>query len=218
MKIYPLIYLLVYSVFIHAQTDQELNWPVPEGWEYVGKWGQPEIFHLYNEPGKNDYVMEIYSHMTAAILAKNISMPLSEDVVVNWNWRVDRIPSMVAEDTAETHDYISVAVLFDNGQDISYVWSRSIPEGTSFRCPLPEWTGRETHVIIRTGEDRLSQWVQESRNLKEDYKHYIGGETPGNISQVWLITVSMFQNGTAKATVKDITLEIGKNNIRETVL
>ena len=37
-----------------------------------------------------------------------------------WSWLVEKLPSELLEDLALTHDYISVAVEFDNGQDITY--------------------------------------------------------------------------------------------------
>jgi hypothetical protein len=43
----------------------------------------------------------------------------------------------VAEDTLPTHDYLSVAVEFENGQDLSYFWSAALPPESNFRCPIP---------------------------------------------------------------------------------
>lgn len=208
MKNLLLCFCLLRAVSLSAQTSDAVFASTPEGWEYPDTpYGIPEIYRLYRLPDSGQAVMEIYSHKNAAILAKNISLPLGDDTRIAWSWRVDRLPSPVAEDSATTHDYISVAVLFDNGQDISYVWSRELSNDTGFRCPLPDWTARETHVVVRSGERDLYQWLREGRNLKADYEKYIGGDIPANIAQVWLITVSAFQDGTAKATVKDIAID-----------
>lgn len=42
---------------------------------------------------------------------------------------MDLLPSEVREDTLTTHDYMSIAVEFDNGQDITCYWSAELPVG-----------------------------------------------------------------------------------------
>ena len=39
---------------------------------------------------------------------------------------------------------------FDNGRDITYYWSSKLPVGTGYDCPLPNWAGREFHVVVRS--------------------------------------------------------------------
>ena len=83
--------------------------------------------------------MEINTHRNAGILAKDVSLENNADTTLERQWRVDQLPSVVPEDSAGTHDYISVAILSDKGQEISYVWSSGLAENTAFRCPLPDW-------------------------------------------------------------------------------
>jgi hypothetical protein len=74
---------------------------------------------------------------------------------------MDELLSKVREDNLITHDYLSIAVEFDNGQDITYYWSSELPVGTGFRCPITTWTARETHVVARSGLEGLGQWLNE---------------------------------------------------------
>jgi hypothetical protein len=94
-----------------------------------------------------------------------------------------KLLSAVAEDTFPTHDYLSVAVEFDNGQDITYFWSSELPLETTFRCPIPTWTARETHVVVRSGLDDLGKWLSEKRDLFKDYAERIGGPMPERLSK-----------------------------------
>jgi hypothetical protein len=50
---------------------------------------------------------------------------------------MDELMSKVREDNLITHDYLSIAVEFDTGQDITYYWSSELPVGAGFRCPIP---------------------------------------------------------------------------------
>jgi hypothetical protein len=72
-----------------------------------------------------------------AILKRPLDFPLDNTVRLDWSWRVKTLPSRLAENTLATHDYLSMAIEFDNGQDLTYLWSSCLPVGTSFRCPIP---------------------------------------------------------------------------------
>jgi hypothetical protein len=192
----------------HSQTtDDTVPWQVPQGWSYVLQVGPPEIYrHGTTTDLSGSATMEINTHLNAGILAKDVSLQNQADTTLKWQWRVDQLPSAVPEDSAETHDYISVAVLFDNGQDISYVWSSGLAEDTAFRCPLPDWNARETHLVIRSDPSELGQWLVEERNINADYERYIGGPMPGRIVQIWLIANTVFQGGTGTGHVADISI------------
>jgi hypothetical protein len=70
---------------------------------------------------------------------------------------------------------------------------------------LPNWAGKEYHVVVRTGTDGLGQWHDERRNLYDDYCKYMG-EPPGRIVKVWLIANSIFQRHEGVCDYADILL------------
>jgi hypothetical protein len=121
---------------------------------------------------------------------------------------MEKLPSKVAEDTLPTHDYLSVAVEFDNGQDITYFWSCELPLETTFRCPIPTWTHRETHVVARTGLQDLGKWLSEERDVYADYAERIGGPMPERIVRVWLIAVTIFQQTEGRCQFADIAFKM----------
>lgn len=73
------------------------------------------------------------------------------DTRIEWSWKVDELPSKLREDTTPTHDYLSLTVEFDDGLDLSYCWSVSLPPATFFACPLENWKHKETHLVVRSG-------------------------------------------------------------------
>ena len=125
---------------------------------------------------------------------------------------IERLPSAVAEDTLPTHDYLSIAVEFDDGQDITYLWSAELPVETVFRCPIPSWTARETHVVVRTGLAALGQAQTESRDVYADYHTHIQGNATRIVS-VWLIAVSLFQHSLGSCRYESIVLHNTTSNI-----
>jgi hypothetical protein len=99
---------------------------------------------------------------------------------------MDQLPATRAEDTVLTHQYMSVAVEFDDGRDLSYYWSVALPKETSYHCPLPHWRRREWHLVLRSGTPGLGEWQSEERTLVPDRAKAIGGVTPGEVARVWL--------------------------------
>ena len=216
MRLTSLLTVFAAAVPVFAQTPaEEKPWNAPEWWSYVLNVGPPEIYR-FGTSTHAARTMEIDTHLNAGILARNVSLQNDADVILSWDWQVDTLPSKVNEENAETHDYLSVAVLFDNGQDLSYVWSSGLEAGTAFRCPLPDWADKETHLVIRSDLSELGQWLSEERNVKADYERYIGGEMPSAITQVWLIANTLFQGGVGTARVANIS--IGSDKQREKVL
>ncbi|MGZ4954725.1 MAG: DUF3047 domain-containing protein [Methylobacter sp.] len=175
----------------------------PEGWDYLWFIGPAEIYQSCEAPAKESAIC-CHTHNDTGLLQKPVSLPFKPNTRLRWSWKMDVLPSSVREDTLPTHDYLSIAVEFDNGQDITYYWSAELPPETSYRCPIPTWTHRETHVVIRSGQQGLGEWFNEDRDVYQDYIDAIGGAMPGNIVKVWLIAVSLFQHKEGVCQYADI--------------
>jgi hypothetical protein len=61
--------------------------------------------------------------------------------------------------------YLSIAVEFENGQDLTYYWSAALPEETAYRCPLPWWDRHETHIAMRSGSAGLGTCDEPPSNV-----------------------------------------------------
>src|SRR5262249_20291324 len=144
----------------------------PGGWSYLWFLGQSEGFRSERAYGRHQIACR--RHDDVAILRRPIDLPLAPDTEVSWRWKIDQLPSRAAEDTLLCHDYLSVALEFENGRDLSWFWSASLPVGTHFACPIPQWNPRETHLAVRSGGDALGKWQTEPPRGAEDYARAIG--------------------------------------------
>ena len=177
----------------------------PDGWSYLWLLGESDTF---STGAGGTPTIECCTRADAAILRREVSLATSEDATLNWRWRIDQLPSSLREDELNQHDYLSVAVEWDSGKDITYMWSTSLPVGTVFTCPIPQWAPRETHVVVRSGAEGIGSWVEESRNLHRDYVEILK-QPPGRIVAVWLIAVSLFQHGEGRAEIGPIRIDAG---------
>jgi hypothetical protein len=146
------------------------------------------------------------------IICREAPVALTPDLGLRWRWRMDRLPSALAEDTLLTHDYLSVAVEFSDGRDLTYYWSSCLPVGTSYRGPLPHWRHRETHMVVRSGPDGLGTWKEEERRIAPDRDAAIGGPAPDRVERVWLIVTTVAQGGEARGAYADVRL-VGSDDV-----
>ncbi len=174
----------------------------PPGWHYYWRLGEGSIFRHSDDRQS----MCCETHGDVGIIKHPVDCSLDQDWNLEWCWRVEKLPSQLPEHIQPTHDYLSIAIEFDNGLDLTYMWSSKLPAGTIFQCPLPWWDKRETHWVLRRPEDGLGQWLDESRNIRSDYLQAIGGALPRKVVAVWLIANSAFQGEPGKCEYRSIRL------------
>ena len=181
----------------------------PEGWGLLWFLGNSKVFTeevVEGEGGGKCICARPYG--TVGILQKEVVVALERGAVLEWEWLVKSLPSRLPENETISHDYLSVAVEFENGIDLTYTWSWELKVGFGYWCPLPTWCDREYHVVVRSGEDGLGKWINESRNVYQEYEKYIGGVIPQQIVKVWLIAGNRWQRLEGDMTVKNMGLSV----------
>ncbi|HYC54191.1 MAG TPA: DUF3047 domain-containing protein [Candidatus Binatia bacterium] len=174
----------------------------PRNWHYLWFLGRSDIYR------ERDGCISCNTHANVGILQTETPAELTPQTRLIWDWKVDELPSEFAEDAVATHDYMSIAVEFSDGRDITYYWSNRLPPEMGYWCPLDGWKDREFHVVLRSGPIGLGEWLSESRNLYDDYRRYIG-DAPSRIVRVWLIANSLFQRRAGACTYRNIRLTGG---------
>lgn len=188
-----------------AKTDRPLAPPVPPPqWHYLWRLGDG---HIYT--ATSDDEIAIATHGDVGILQTEVDHPITPNTRLEWAWRADVLPSRLPEDLQLTHDYLSVAVEFEDGKDLTFMWSAGLPHGHVFPCPLPFWCDRETHWVLRTKKDGLGIWHKESRALWDDTKA-VYGKVPARAVRLWLIANSVFQRNEGRASVRGLRLREGE--------
>jgi hypothetical protein len=172
----------------------------PPGWDHHPKVPQAEIYAA-SQAG-----IAVHCRQAGGIVQRPARALLTPTLRLRWSWRIDVLPSRLPEDTMLTHDYLSVALEFDDGQDLTWYWSSALPQGFAYRCPLEHWRHRETHVVVRTGTADLGRWVEDERPVLADHQAAIGGPVPASVVRAWIIGLSFFQPGEARGEFGRIEL------------
>ena len=86
---------------------------------------------------------------------------------------------------------------------ITYIWESKSPVGTIVPNP---YTEQVKMIVLQSGEEKVGRWVNESRNLVEDYRMAFGGDPP-RISGVALMTDTDNTRESAIAYFGDIILK-----------
>jgi hypothetical protein len=177
----------------------------PRGWQPIWRLGETEIYRD-SPPDSGAPRIDCRCCGNAGIVKYPVDLALDASTRLQWRWRVLELPSLVGENSVPTHDYLSIAVEFDNGLDLTYMWSAALPPGTVFRCPLPWWDQRETHQVVRSGAEELGRWLDQDQGVLADYARAIGGPPPARIVGVWLIAVAAFQRRSGACEYQAIRL------------
>lgn len=195
-----------------GRIDQ--NYQPPEGWTYLNETGHTDIFHLRTDShgtdtagstGAQRQLIYLDAQSNQGIIRFPVNFPLTEQLTLSWQWRLDEHPSLGPEDRADCHDYVSVAAEFDNGRDLTWIWSRHLAQDHHFHCPVKDWTSRETHYVVRTPDDPIGSWVSETRDVHSDVLKS-QGTPPANVTAIWLIAVSTFSHGRIRASYRNIEI------------
>ena len=146
-------------------------------------------------------VIKVLAEASASVLTREIKINPKEYPTVQWRWKVMNILKKGDVHSKEGDDYparIYITFEYDPSKlsffekvkyevtkllygkypphgAINYIWESKAPIGTIVPNP---YTDRVKMIVVETGEVKLNQWVNEERNIYEDYKKAFGGEPP----------------------------------------
>jgi hypothetical protein len=188
---------LLGSEVARLERDRKL----PAGWSNLFSLGGGQ--EIFSQGDGGEIICD--SAGNASIIERPLSLPLAAHPRLGWRWKIDQLPSAVPEDQAPTHDYLSIGVKFEDGQDLTYFWSAQLPQGKVFRCPLVGWNAIETHMVVQSGQADLGTWQRLERDIAADYSAHIGGSAKA-MSHVWLLAVTPFQRRRGSCRYTDIKI------------
>jgi Protein of unknown function (DUF3047) len=153
---------------------------IPEGWTLDVKTGDPDIL-LVEEKGS--FWVHLRSQNSSFGLRKEFNLDIKDYPYLNWSWKVAKLPEKGNFlDKNQDDQAAQLYVLFPrwpakiNTNVVGYLWE-SNPKNKGLEGESPAWSKSKV-IVLQAGPEKLHQWVEEKRNVYEDYKKLFGKEPP----------------------------------------
>ena len=130
--------------------------------------------------GDTGMVLKADSNDSASGMYREIKIDLVKTPCLIWSWKVNSILDDLDETTKSGDDYPArLYVVFSGGlffwktRALNYVWSNGSPIGSAWPSA---YTKNTINIAVQSGSHRVGQWSQQSRNVRSDYKRFVGGD------------------------------------------
>ena len=146
-------------------------------------------------------VVKASSNRAASGLIRKMKIDLKKHPVISWRWKISKIFSKGDVTRKKGDDYPArIYIIFEDdvkqstffrkakkqayrllyGEDppsgaINYIWASKAPEGMMVSNP---YTIQSKMIVVQSGERGINTWVEEERNVYQDYKKVFGNEPP----------------------------------------
>lgn len=173
---------------------------LPKGWKPLTFKKIPKLttYELVKDGGQ--VVVKATSEASASGLTKEVNIDPKEFPILQWRWKVENLlknsdatrkdgddyPARLYITFAYDPDKVSLGkkLKYKAGQvlfgdipigAINYVWERKAPVDSMIDNAYTDFVKM---VVVESGPQNLGIWVNESRNIYEDYKKAFGEEPP----------------------------------------
>jgi len=121
------------------------------------------------------------SRSAASALYYKIKYDLKDYPVLQWRWKVDHVLAKGSALHKEGDDYaarvyvVFPSWLFWKTKALNYIWANKLPIGQAVPNPF---TANAMMIAVQSGPGVTGKWVEETRNILEDYRRYFGTDPP----------------------------------------
>jgi len=179
---------------------------IPVGWELETHHSHHQITLEPIQNGK--FGIRLVSNDSSFGLHKIVDVDLNEFPILSWRWKVDRLPPAgdireKSKDDQAAQVYVAFpAWLRVLSPTIGYLWDSNAPAGTT----------RDGHstvapikvIVLQSGKQRLGEWVQERRNVAEDYRRLFSKGSVPKVGRVVIWINTQHTKSSAEATFADL--------------
>jgi hypothetical protein len=145
---------------------------IPAPWKLVTRAGKAD-FSLERDGGIAALVMK--SHKASFGFQRETSVNVDDYPTLRWKWKASRLPEGGDFRQGRTDDQAAqLYVAFSKTRAIAYIWDSGAPEGTvGDAAGLPPFVSIKV-VVVRGGAGLAGRWIEEKRNLRDDYERLFG--------------------------------------------
>ncbi|MBX3235602.1 MAG: DUF3047 domain-containing protein [Nitrospiraceae bacterium] len=181
----------------------------PEGWTPLTFKKIPKHTHYVVVREQGQTIVKATSQASASGLTKAVTIDPKEYPIVRWRWRVENVlqkSDMTRKDGDDYPARLYITFLYEPDRvsfgrklkyqagralfgdipiaALNYVWESRAPVGTIIDNAFTDFAKM---VVVQSGSQHVGAWVEQERNVYEDYRQAFGGEPP-MISGVAIMT------------------------------
>lgn len=213
---------IVVGNFSAADKESKL----PSGWEQLTFRKIKRHTHYRLVQMDETVVVKAESNGSASSIVRKIRIDPKKYSILTWNWKVANILEKGDAFKKEGDDFPArIYVTFEYDPEkislwekvkyetarllygvypplcsVTYVWGNVVEQGSV----IPNaYSDRSVMIVVESGTERLNQWIEETRNIYDDYKA-VFHEDPPMISGVAIMTDSDDTGESATAYYGDI--------------
>ena len=129
----------------------------------------------------NQLCVKATSRSSASALYYRIDYDPREYPILTWRWKIDHIISKGNALTKEGDDYaariyiVFPSLIFWKTKALNYIWANRLPREKMVPNP---YTANALMIAVESGSKHSGQWVEEKRNIFQDYCKYFGQKPP----------------------------------------
>jgi hypothetical protein len=173
---------------------------LPDGWKSLTFKKIPkQTFYGLVKDGEF-VVVKAMSHASASGLTKEVRIDPKDYPIIRWRWRVENLLTHNDVNRKDGDDYparlyvtfeydpektsFSRKLIYKAGRAVfgdipiaalNYIWETKTPIGT---IVANAYTNFAQMIVVESGPQKVGSWVDEERNIYEDYTRAFGEEPP----------------------------------------
>ena len=162
---------------------------IPDGWDYRGKPGTPDVkYEIVEDKELKHKVLRIQADKASGVIMVDCSdVDLDKYPIMRWRWKAVTLPTG-ADATVSSKDDQGIAVYVGYGrisqESISYTWQTETPKGKSGSATYNMLVDVDWFTL-RDKNDKMDTWFVEEVDVRADMKK-IFKKIPGS----WALSIS----------------------------
>jgi len=159
----------------------------------------------------DDGFIQALSNKACSALYYRIKFKLNQYPLLSWRWKVVKfpgLPTLIEEkdkDDYAARVYVVFPFLsFSSSKFIEYVWAQNIPVGTIMKSPV---ANNVRLIVARSNKAGDGEWVNENRNVYEDYVKAFGEKPRMSVGAVAIMCNANNSKTEAESFFDDIAIE-----------
>jgi hypothetical protein len=189
------------TIIIDNFSQVSANSELPEGWKILTLPVKKRLTKYTVDTDGRNHFLKAESHQSASAIYKEMPVDLKQYPLLSWSWKVsgtlkkgdahfkkgDDYPARIyaafefQPDKASAFEKIKQRVLKSiygvepPGNTITYIWANKLPKNAALQNAFSD---RMMMIAVESGNEKAGSWVEEERNIYEDYKRFFNEEPP----------------------------------------